>query len=214
MQNGLDGAVELVVGGLGIGLAQVADDLGVQEGAEGLGGRRDQNGEEGGEQAGRVDDILATEERQAADDLFAKIGVEHGMVLGQELLEVVKVGGGDIRVEIGDVGDEVNEVVEFLVVFAGSGGRGRDEDLSLGVVCEPLVVELLSIGSGGGCQGVTKQKRLTTRAAIGGDNNNNENNSLGIPPDLVLQTDQVSVDLFEGGHLSLGHLGGWRRTVF
>ena len=52
-------------------------------------------------------------------------------------------------------------------------------------------------------------------AAIDDDDNNNNNNNknnnlLGIPPDLVLQTDQVSIDLFEGGDLSLGHLGGWR----
>ena len=161
-----------------------------------------------------VDDILATEERQAANNLFAKIGVEDGMVLSQELLKVVEVGGSDIGVQIGDVRDEVNKIVEFLVIFAGGGGRGRDEDLPLGVVCEPLVVKLLGIGSGGGGQGVSKQKRLTTRAAIDDDDNNNKNNSLGIPPDLVLQTDQVSVDLLEGGHLSLGHRGGWRRTVF
>ena len=134
-----------MVGGLGVGLAQVADDLGVEEGAERLGGSRDQDGEKGGEQAGRVDNILATEERQAADDLFAEIGVEDGMVLGQEFLELVVVRGGDIGIEIGDVGDEVNEVVEFLVVFAGGRRGRRDEDLSLGVVCEPLIVELLGI---------------------------------------------------------------------
>lgn len=43
------------------------------------------------------------------------------MVLVQELLQVVGVRGGDFGVEVGDVGYQVDEVVEFPNVFARDG---------------------------------------------------------------------------------------------
>jgi hypothetical protein len=43
------------------------------------------------------------------------------MVLVQELLQMVRVGAGDFGVEVGDVGYQVNEVVELPDIVARDG---------------------------------------------------------------------------------------------
>ncbi len=40
------------------------------------------------------------------------------MVLVQQLLQVAGVGSGELGVEVGDVGDQVDKVVELLDVVA------------------------------------------------------------------------------------------------
>jgi hypothetical protein len=80
------------------------------------------------------------------------------MVLVQELLQMVRVGAGDFGVEVGDVGYQVNEVVELPDVVARDGRGRRDEDLPLRIVCEPLVEEFLGVGSGRSFSSATDAK--------------------------------------------------------
>jgi len=72
--------------------------------------------------------------------------VENGMMLVQQLLEVVGIRARGFGVEIGDVGYQVDKIVKLFGVIVGSGRGGRDKNLALGVVGEPLVVELLGVG--------------------------------------------------------------------
>lgn len=69
------------------------------------------------------------------------------MVLVEQLLQMIRKWCGNLGVEVRDVRDKIDQVVELLDVLTRSrGGRG-DENLALGVVGEPLVVEFLSIRS-------------------------------------------------------------------
>ena len=72
---------------------------------------------------------------------------------------MVRVGGGEFGVEVGNVGDEIDEVMELLGVVARDGGGGRDEDLALCIVREPLVVEFLGIRSRQTDTAVSKESR-------------------------------------------------------
>lgn len=69
------------------------------------------------------------------------------MVLVEQLLQMIRKWCGNLGVEVRDVRDKIDQVVELLDVLTRSrGGRG-DENLALGVVGEPLVVEFLRIRS-------------------------------------------------------------------
>ena len=77
---------------------------------------------------------------------------------------MVGVGGGELGVEVCDVGYEVDKVVELLGIFARDGRGGRDEDLALRIVGEPLVVEFLSVRSAASvsdCCGLRKARGRT-----------------------------------------------------
>lgn len=67
------------------------------------------------------------------------------MVLVEELFELIRKRGGKFGVEVGDVRYQVDEVVELFDIFTRGGGRRRDENLPLRIVCEPLIVEFLGV---------------------------------------------------------------------
>lgn len=108
---------------------------------------------------------------------------------------MVGIGGGVVGVKVGDVCDQVNEVVKLPHVVNRGGGGRRDEDLSLRIVDEPLVVEFLGVRPAririSNCQpnSFAEKGRL-----------------LRISSNLVLEIDQVRLELFERSDLSLHHL--------
>jgi hypothetical protein len=104
--------------------------------------------------------------------------------------------GGEVGVQVGDVRYQVDEVVELLGIFARDGRWGRDEDLALRIIGEPLVVEFLGVGS---------ELRLAMNSHLR-QARDWTGNAPGISPDLVLQVDQVSLDLFERRDFSLHHI--------
>lgn len=139
VEDGLDGAVERVVDGPRVGVAQVAEDLGEEQRAERLGGRGDEDWEERLEDRGRVDDVLAAQEQQAADNLLAQLRVQDGVVLCQDGLKVAGEAAHDVRVAVGNVCHEVDHVVEGFDRVGRGGGWGGEEDVALGLVLLPLL---------------------------------------------------------------------------
>lgn len=69
-----------MVGGPRVGIPQVADDLGEKKRAQRFGRRRDKDGNKGRQEVAGIDDILPSEENQAADDLLPQLGLQDGMV--------------------------------------------------------------------------------------------------------------------------------------
>lgn len=128
-------------------MAEIHGDFLEEDGAEGLAGGGDEDGEQRREEADRVDDVLVPEEDEAADDLLAEVRVQGGVVLRQDGLEVLREGPRLFEVAVGDVGDEVDDVVEGLDGLARR-GRGRDEeDFLLGLILLPLLEEVVLVGS-------------------------------------------------------------------
>lgn len=144
VEHRLDRAVELVVRGLDVRRAQVGQDLGEEQLAQRLAGRRDEDGEERVEKRHRVDDILVAQQTQASDDLIAQLVLEDLVVLQEDLLEVFGKLRGEVRVQIGYVGDEFNKVLQ--VRKPGALRRGAlQEQVAQRLVLLPLVVEVVAV---------------------------------------------------------------------
>lgn len=136
--------------------------------------------------------------------------MQNGMMLGQYGLQIVREGPGIFGVAFGDVGNQVDDVVEGLD-RVGSGGGGRDEeDLSLRLILLPLLQELFLV----------RPERLAKGMCAG------DGEALTWGPDESCIADsrctntlarrvninrhgrlQVSVDFFERGDLALHHCG-------
>ncbi len=103
-----------------------------------VGAYRGQDWEQGSEETGRDDDLLSPQHAQTPDHLLPQVWIKHGMMAVQELLQVIRKGGGDLGVEVRDMGHQVDGIVKLLDVFSRCCRGGRDEDLSLRVVSQPL----------------------------------------------------------------------------
>jgi hypothetical protein len=68
------------------------------------------------------------------------------MVLGEDGLEVVRENLGLFGVAIGNVCDQVDEVMERLRLLGRGRRGGNEEDLALGLILVPLPPEIVDVG--------------------------------------------------------------------
>lgn len=133
-----------MVRGLDVGRAQVGEDLGEEEGAQRLGRGGDEDGEEGVEQGDRVDDVLVAQQAQAADDLVPQFVLEHGVVLQEDLLQVVGEATREVWVQVCHVRDEFDQILEVGEPRALRGGV-LQEQVAQRLVLLPLVAEVVAV---------------------------------------------------------------------
>ena len=144
VQDGLDGAVELVICGLDVRGAQVRQDLGEEKLAQRLARCRNEDGEERVEECHGVDDILVAQQTQTAHDLVSQLILENVVVLEEDLLQVCGELRGEVGVQVGNVGDEFDQVLQ--VCEAGALCRGAlQEKIAQRLVLLPLVVEIVAV---------------------------------------------------------------------
>ncbi|KAJ0160085.1 hypothetical protein CTA2_8583 [Colletotrichum tanaceti] len=148
VEDGLDGAVEGVVRGLGVRIAHLGEDLLEEERPQGLARRGNEDGEQRRQKGRRVDDLLLAQQRQASDNLLAQLGVQHLVVLQQDRLQVVGERDGVFRVQVHGVREEIDQVMERLDVLPRRGRRRDEKDLALALVLAPLLEEVLLVGLG------------------------------------------------------------------
>jgi len=68
------------------------------------------------------------------------------VVLRQDLLQIVGEGPRLLGVAVGDMGDEVDDVVEGFDRLGRRGGGGDEEDFFLGGILFPLLQEFFLVG--------------------------------------------------------------------
>lgn len=136
-----------MVGGLRVGIPQIADDLAEKERAQRFGWRRNKDGNESRQEVAGINDILPSEENQAADNFFSQLGLQYGMVPRQRVLQIVGENRRDFGVQISDVGDEVDQFAVGYQDVRAARDRRSKELIPGGFILVPELVELLLVGS-------------------------------------------------------------------
>lgn len=135
-----------MVGGFRVGCAQVRNDFREEQLSQRFRRRVKEQRPESVEERSRVDNVLSPEQDERTHQLVSEFGVQARMVQLQQTAEVFGERSGQSGIAVGDMADEIDQVLEsdHAAVVCGR-GRLQEKLAQTGILVE-LRLEVLLVG--------------------------------------------------------------------